>query len=91
VGQGLPSCNLTDQFALFVNQQFRITGNVDEQDVPNFELEIGFRMSGHIPLRPSDYMPYTLIYQQNFAVIRLYDGAGKVIAPHDHTNEFREL
>jgi hypothetical protein len=25
------------------------------------------------------------------AVIRVYDGAGKVIAPHDHTNEFREL
>ena len=25
------------------------------------------------------------------AMIRVYDGAGKVIATHDHTNEFREL
>jgi len=24
-------------------------------------------------------------------VIRVYDAAGKVIATHDHTNEFREL
>jgi hypothetical protein len=33
---------------------------------PNLELEIWFRMSGHIPLPLSNYTPYTPIYQQNF-------------------------
>jgi hypothetical protein len=35
---------------------------------------------------------YAMHYSRSAdAVIRVYDGAGKVIATHDHTNEFPEL
>ena len=86
------SHNFTERsqlLALLSDEQLGVANDVDQQNVTDLQLKI--RMSGHIPLRPSDYMPYTLIYQQNFAVIRLYDGAGKVIATHDHTNQFGEL
>jgi hypothetical protein len=33
---------------------------------PISNLEITLRMSGHIPLLPSNYTPGTPIYQQNF-------------------------
>jgi hypothetical protein len=49
---------LTNLLSLLVNEQLRVTDDVDEQDVPNLELEIRLRMSGHIPLR-ADYTPYT--------------------------------
>jgi hypothetical protein len=56
---------LTNLLSLLVDEQLRVTDDVDEQDVPNLELEI--RLSGHIPPRPSNYTPYPPIYQQNFA------------------------
>jgi hypothetical protein len=62
---------LTDPLPLLVNEQLRVANDVDEQNVSNLELEIRLRMSGHIPLGPSDYMPYTPIYQQNFGFRRL--------------------
>ncbi len=38
---------LMEHFALLVNEQFRVTNNVDEQDVPDFELQISFSSRGH--------------------------------------------
>jgi hypothetical protein len=49
---------LTNLLSLLVNEQLRVTDDVDEQDVPNLELEIRLRMSGNIPLR-ADYTSYT--------------------------------
>lgn len=53
------------------HEQLRVANDGDEQDVPNFELEICFRMSGHIPLRLSNYTPGTPIHQQNSVDLRL--------------------
>jgi len=46
---------------LIVDQQFRITDHVDEQNVRDLELEIGINFSGHLAsqragLRSVDYL-----------------------------------
>jgi len=74
---------LTDPLSLLVNEQLRVANDVDEQDVPNLELEIRLRMSGHIPLRRRNYTPYTPIYQQN-SLIRVYAKADNVIETYAH-------
>jgi hypothetical protein len=51
-----------ESFALFVEEQFRVSHHVHEQDVADLQLEIRFRISGHIAIRQSNYTAYTLVY-----------------------------
>lgn len=47
----------TEQSPLLVNQQFRVTDNVDEQDVRDFQRDFLFDLGGHSvrQRRPSEY------------------------------------
>jgi hypothetical protein len=36
------------EFTLFVEEQLRVTDHVHEQDMPDLQMNIGFRVSGHI-------------------------------------------
>jgi hypothetical protein len=82
---------LTDSLSLLVNKQLRIANDVDEQDVPNLELDVRLRMSGgHIPLRRSNYMPHTPIYQQNFPDSRLRRRGQRDRGTHEHKGDFKK-
>jgi hypothetical protein len=39
---------LLHRFALLVDEQLRVTHHVDEQDVRDLEVRIGFQLGGHV-------------------------------------------
>jgi len=57
--------------------------------VPNLELEIRLRMSGHIPLQPSNYTPRRR-FTSKISLVGVYDAAGSVIETHEHAGEFKK-
>jgi len=58
------------EFALFVEEQFRVTDHVHEKNVANLQLKLGLRISGHISISPGNYPSYMLSLSANFRWFR---------------------
>jgi hypothetical protein len=71
-----------------MDQQLRITNDVDEQDVPDLEFQIRLRMSGH--QSGEAIIRLTRRFISKISLIRVYNEAGNVIETHDHKGDFKE-
>src|SRR5262249_12805175 len=56
-----------ESFALFVEQQFRVTHNVHEKNVNNLQLKLGLRISGHIAIRGKKLYALNFDISANFS------------------------